>query len=87
MESIAMVGGYSSYLSTPEEAPDELDPDQGPSSGSDVSFTQPVAARPLEPLCTDNDQDDSPHAPLDQLTARDGGAFGYGGDLDSTRPL
>ncbi|HKW45289.1 MAG TPA: hypothetical protein VJN22_06480 [Candidatus Eremiobacteraceae bacterium] len=87
MESIAMVGGYSSYLSAPEQGQDEVDSDQCPSSDSDFSFTQPVAARPLDPPCSDTDQDASPNAQLGQLTARDGGAFGYGSELDSGRPL
>jgi hypothetical protein len=87
MESTPIAGGYSSYQPTFDDELGEAQSGQSLQSGPEVSLTQPVASKPVEPKCGDADQDDSAFDPLGRFRDRDDGSFSYDGKSDSARPL
>lgn len=79
--------GFPTYPSTSDDGLCGSDFGQEMQSGSEVSFTQPVARMPIGQQCGDSGQDGSMLGALGQPVDNNFSWFGDDADGDSAQPL
>jgi hypothetical protein len=87
MDIASSAVGFPSYPSTLDDGRCEAGLGQGLQSGLEVSYTQPVASRPLDQQCGDADGDESALGAPGQSVDNNFSWFGDSGDDGSARTL